>query len=354
MNPLYQTLGQAIESQKDDFARLIVDDQWARNPQFQVRYGEAGHAKCVQDVRYNLAYLSQAIMANSPSLFATYIDWVKVLFKGLNIPTRELVDSLEITGDLLQQRFPEAAAIVRNFIDLGLQNLASAPETLPSFMHESQMLSGLAHHYLSALLRGERSVGSRLILDAVDQGTSIKDIYLHVFQPSQYEIGRLWQMNQMSVAQEHYATAATQLIMSQLYAHIFNTKRNGHSLIATGVGGELHEIGLRMVADFFEMEGWDTYYLGSNTPASTIVQTLTERKADILAISVTMTFHIQLVADLIAQVRAIDPGRRIKILTGGYPFNIEPDLWRQVGADGYAANAEQAIAKANALLGSQN
>lgn len=354
MNPLYQTIGQAIESQKDDFARLIVDEQWARNPQFQLRYGEAGYAKCVQDVRYNLAYLSQAITANSPPLFATYMNWVKVLFTGLNIPICELEESLEITGTLLQQRFPEAVAIVRNFVDLGLQCLANAPEILPSFMAESDRLSELAHQYLGSLLRGERSVASRLILDAVAQGTSIKEIYLHVFQPSQYEIGRLWQMNQMSVAQEHYSTAATQLIMSQLYSHIFTTKRNGRSMVATGVGGELHEIGLRMVADFFEMEGWDTYYLGSNTPASTIVQTLTERKADILAISVTMTFHIQLVADLIARVRTMDPGRRIKILTGGYPFNIEQDLWRQVGADGYAANAEQAIATATALLNAQD
>jgi len=354
MSPLHQTLDQAIEAQKDDFAKLIVDEQWARNPQFQLRYGAVGHAKCVQDVKYNLAYLAQAIMANSPPLLATYVDWVKVLFKGLNIPTRELAESFEITGALLQQRFPEAAAIVKNFIDLGLQHLASAPESIPSFIDESQQLSGLAHQYLGSLLRGERSVGSRLILDAVAQGTSIKELYLQVFQPSQYEIGRLWQMNQMSVAQEHYATAATQLIMSQLYAHIFATKRNGRCLIATGVGGELHEIGLRMVADFFEMEGWDTYYLGSNTPASTIVQTLTERKADVLAISVTMTFHIQLVADLIARVRTIDPSRRIKILTGGYPFNIDPELWRQVGADGYATNAAQAIATANALLESED
>ncbi|CAN5732412.1 B12-binding domain-containing protein [soil metagenome] len=353
MNPLQQTLGQAIEAQKADFAQAIVDEQWVRNPAFPVRYGEVGHAKCVQDVKYNLAYLAQAMIANSPALFATYIDWVKVLFNGLNIPNGELVESLEITRALLHQRFPSAVAIVSNFIDLGLQRLASAPESIPSFFAEADQLSALARQYLDSMLCGERSVGSRLILDAVAQGARIKDIYLHVFQPSQYEIGRLWQMNQITVAQEHYATAATQLIMSQLYAHIFNTARNGRRLIATGVGGELHEIGLRMVADFFEMEGWDTYYLGSNTPAATIVQTLLAHKADVLAISVTMTFHIQLVADLITQVRTVDPGRQIKIITGGYPFNIDPDLWQHVGADGYAANAEQAIATAYTLLGVQ-
>ena len=350
MNPENQTLGQAIESQKDEFASLIIDEQWARNPQFLVRYGDAGRAKCAQDVKYNLAYLSQAIASSSPPLFVTYIDWVKVLFEGLKIPTRELAESLEITGNLLQQRFPDGAAIVQNFINLGLEHLAGAPEVIPSFFDELHPLVALARQYLDMLLRGERSAAGRLILDAVSDHISVQDIYLRVFQPSQQELGRLWQINQLSVAQEHYCTAVTQLIMSQLYANIFTTNRNGHCLVAACVGGELHEIGLRMVTDFFEMEGWDTYYLGSNTPASGIVQALVERKADILAISATMTFHVKLVADLIKQVRTVDTGWRIKILTGGYPFNIEPKLWQQVGADGTAPDAQECIAVANTLM----
>jgi len=354
MNHSNQSLGRAIESQKDDLAKLIVDEQWARHPEFETRYGEAGHAKCVQDVRYNLAYLSEAIASTSPPLFATYIDWIKVLFQGLKIPTHELSESLEITSALLQKRFPEAVAVIRDFIDVGLTHLASAPENIPSFLDESHPHFALCHDYLNALRRGERSIASRLILESIAQGTPVKEIYLHVFQPSQHEIGRLWQTNQISVAEEHYCTAATQLIMSQLYTSIFNTPKIGRRLVATCVGNELHEIGLRMVADFFEMEGWDTYYLGSNTPTSSIVQTLTQRKADVLAISATMAFHIQAVADLIERVRAGDGGRRIKILTGGYPFNIEPELWRQVGADGYATDSERAVLIANTLMDSQS
>ena len=70
-------------------------------------------------------------------------------------------------------------------------------------------------------------------------------------------------MNLLSVAQEHYCTAATQLVMSQLYPRIFSTERRGRTLVAARVADDLHEIGLRMVADFFEMEGWDTFYVGA-------------------------------------------------------------------------------------------
>jgi methanogenic corrinoid protein MtbC1 len=347
---MVQSLGLAIDAEKDELAQRIVDQQWANNPLFTSRYGAVGHAKCVQDVKYNLSYLSQAIIANSPALFVSYVDWIKVLFEGLKIPTPELVESLEITRQLLQHRFPEENALIAQFIDLGVQHLIREPNDTASFLAAEQPLSTLASDYLHSLLHSSRSESSRLILDAVAQGVSVKDIYLHVFQPCQYEIGRLWQMNQLSVAQEHYCTAVTQLVMSQLYVYMFNTPRNGYRLVATCIGSELHEIGMRMVADFFEMEGWDTYYLGSNTPSASIIRTLTERNADILAISATMTFHIKLVQDLIKQVRAIDSEGQIKILTGGYPFNIETELWRRIGADGYAANAERAITVANALI----
>ena len=351
MNATNQTLGRGIESQKDELADLIVAEQWVRNPQFKDRYGDAGRAKCVQDVKYNLSYLAQAITSDSPPLFATYIDWVKTLFQGLKIPTHELSESLEITGHILQQRFPndETVPILAHFIEIGLKQFTEALEPVPSFL-DGSYLSGLAHQYLETLRHGERSSASHLILDVIEQGTPVKDVYLYVFQPSQYEIGRLWQTNQISVAEEHYCTAATQMIMAQLYSKIFNAEKNGRRLVATCIGDELHEIGLHMVADFFEMAGWDTYYLGSNTPTASILRTLTERKPHMLAISATMTFHIKLVTDLIGQVRVIDPDRRIKILVGGYPFNIEPQLWRQLGADGYAANAEQAVLTANALL----
>jgi methylmalonyl-CoA mutase cobalamin-binding domain/chain len=288
----------------------------------------------VRDVGYHLSYLSEAMAASDPSLFADYAAWVKVLFAGLHFPDQVLPTTLQCIGDVLQEMLPEELkAIANEYLEAGLRQLAQAPSALPTCISQDAPWADLATEYLKALLRGERHVASRLILEAVDRGVPIKDLYLHVFQRSQHEIGRLWQMNQISVAREHYCTAATQWIMSQLYPHIFATERIGRRLVATCVGGELHEIGLRMVADFFEMAGWDTYYLGANTPTESVVRAVAEREADVLGVSATLTFHVSAVADLIANVRASEAGD-VKILAGGYPFNIAPDLWRQVGALG--------------------
>lgn len=350
MNDPNPEVGRNIELHKAELAGLIVAEQWVRNPSFHDRYGAMGRAKCVQDVAYNLSYLAAAISANSPVLFTKYIEWVKVLFAGLHIPLHELAESLELSCSVLGRRFPDADGTVSGFIARGLKQLDLDPELISSFLDGGQPLSELGREYFDLLRHGDRAGATRLILDAAAQGTSLKDMYLQVFQPSQRELGRLWQTNQMSVAEEHFCTAATQLVMAQLYPQIFNAKRNGRRLVAACVGGELHELGLRMVSDFFEMEGWDTYYLGSSTPASSVVRAVIDRKADLLVISTTIPFNVRLVRDLIDLTRAADPEHRVKILVGGYPFNLDPELWRRVGADGSAADASQAVALADDLM----
>ena len=201
----------------------------------------------------------------------------------------------------------------------------------------------IADAYLKALLETDRGGAREIITAALANGLSIRDLYLRVFQPVQYEVGRLWLLNKVSVVEEHFCTAATQTIMSELYSQIISSRRVGKTLLAACVGPELHEIGMRMVADFFEMEGWDTYYIGAGTSHDQILAALEQRKPDLLALSATMTYHVPMVQELIAAIRNSSPSPVFRIMVGGQPFNASPDLWRTMGADCWAADAEEAV-----------
>ncbi len=343
-------VSRAINERRDALAQAITARQYELQPELFERYGAAGRIKCQQDAGYHLSYLAESIGASQPSLFADYIAWAKVMLEGRGIPQSDLARNLEIINDSLRRELPvRMGAVAAEYVESGLMQLPQLPSDLPACIGEGNPLAVLARHYLNALLRGERHLASQLILDAVEDGISVRDIYLYVFQRGQHEIGRLWQMNLLSIAQEHYCTAATQLIMSQLYPYVCAPAKNGHTLVATCVAGDLHEIGVRMVSDFFEMEGWNTFYMGANTPTSCVLETVAERRADVLAVSATITPHIRAVAGLIEAVRASDEGRGVKIIVGGYPFNIAPDLWESVGADACARDARESVSVASRL-----
>jgi methanogenic corrinoid protein MtbC1 len=350
MLSLHSRTSQAVMGEFDRLVKNSVDRQYALQPELW-QPTQAVYTKSIRDTGYHFSYLAEALAMNDTSAFLDYVAWVKVLFAGLGFSPGVLAASLDCMSQALRQILPpEMAVLACGYIESALEHLPGMASTSESFLSPALPLSELAANYLDALLSGDRHLASHIILDAVTRGVDVRDIYLHVFQPCQHEMGRLWQMNQVSVAREHFSTNVTQMIMSQLYPHIFTAPKNGRQLVATSVGGELHEIGARMVVDFLEMEGWDTYYLGANTPAESVLRTLAERNPDVLAISATLTVHVSKVTELISQIRSTPGCASVKILVGGYPFNIVANLWQHVGADGYAPNAREAVLAANALL----
>ncbi|HEX8633533.1 MAG TPA: cobalamin-dependent protein [Pyrinomonadaceae bacterium] len=350
VSELSEAIGRILDTERARLAEAVTSRQYEAQPELAARYGEAGRAKCLQDANYHLSYLADAVAASSQALFSDYIGWAKVMLQARGIPAADLSRNLQIMSEVVRERLPaEVALVVQEYFEVALNRLPALPSDLPPLFEDAAPHGELAQKFLRLLLNGERHLASRLILEAVDSGVQVRDVYLHVFQSSQREIGRLWQLNRVSVAQEHFCTAATQLIMAQLYPLIFRTEKNGRRIVATSISGELHEIGVRIITDFFEMEGWDTYYLGANCPTNAILQALTDRNADVLAVSATMTFHVRAVENLIAAVRAAEDFKAVKILVGGYPFNVEPELWKRVGADAYATDAADAVAMASSL-----
>jgi len=332
-----------MSDHQDELAAQIVSRQWARQPALEQRYGKKGRARCLDDARYHLKYLSEAVGATEPALFTKYITWAKTMLSTRNIPVADLVFNLESMMSVLGEHLPVSLQEpALEYVKAAIQELVVVVDP-PTFLDPNQPHFDLAKAYLNALLRYERHEASALILHAVEDKISIKQIYSYVFECCQYEIGRLWQSNVVSVAQEHYCTAATQFIMSQLYPYIFRADRTHRgTIVAACVSGELHEIGARMLCDLLEMEGWNTIYLGANVPKAGIVDVLRDNHCSILAISASMTFNIPAVREVIAAVRSGAPGTRIFV--GGYAFKIAPNLWRDVGADFWTNNASEAIA----------
>ena len=101
-----------LVSEKEDLARAITDALYRERPDLQAKYGDAGRAKCLQDMRYNLEHLAPAIALDDPSMFAGYARWLLGLLEARGIPGDEVARSLALTRAAIDARFPpeEAAA----------------------------------------------------------------------------------------------------------------------------------------------------------------------------------------------------------------------------------------------------
>lgn len=211
-------------------------------------------------------------------------------------------------------------------------------------------LAGLGRDYLDLLLDGRRLDAMQAVAGRVEEGLPVETVYIEVLQPVMYEVGRLWQADEIDIATEHYVTAATQLLMARLFPGALPHRRIARSMVGACLGSELHELGMRMVCDFFEFAGWDTYFLGAVTPAQSLITTVTAQRPDLVCISATMSFGLPKIRSLIQELRTGSSPNPPRIMVGGLPFLINPELFRVVGADATAADARQAVHVATQLM----
>jgi MerR family transcriptional regulator, light-induced transcriptional regulator len=295
---------------------------------------------CERDVKYIIQYLAQAVEFESPLLFRDFTAWLTDLLVNKNIPVDHLKKSYRFIREGIEEILSDTSWADPYFdVAENCFNQVSV-STADTIIPSDEVLLG---KYVRYLINAERNQARKLVLKELNAGRTPRDIYMNIFEPAQHVIGRLWQTNIISVAQEHYATAVTQMIMSELYPHIFTSRKNGYKMAAFCVGSELHELGIRMVTDFFEMEGWDTSFYGANTPVPDMLKTLHEETYELIALSTTMMVHLKPLYALLQKIREDNRFQEMKILVGGYPFLVDEELWKKVGADGSARNAESAL-----------
>ena len=296
--------------------------------------------------------LAAALAAGRPQFFAEYVGWMQSVLTARSVPSGALPSAVASLANVLAAELPsEAGTRVAGLLHEALRDLdRNVPET-PSFLKADTPHGRLAAGYLLALLEGDRAKASRLILDAAQEGFSVSDLYLQVLLPVQQEVGRMWQADEINVAEGHFATSATSTILAQLRLRAPERQGNGKTLLAAAVAGNRHDIGLQMVADFFEMDGWRVIQLGSDMPIPDLSQAVEFYQPDLLALSVSLHTQLVTLTETIQAVRRGPRGAVMKILVGGLGLAEASDLVQEFGADAYAPNPNAAVALGNSLVG---
>ncbi len=195
---------------------------------------------------------------------------------------------------------------------------------------ETTISKNFANNYLENLLKGNRSNCSSIAKKYLAENHVIMDLYEEVFKVSLYEVGRLWETNKISVATEHLATAITEGILNELFEQIISKKRYNRKVVVTCVEKEQHQVGIKMVADIFEMNGWESYFLGTGIPTDELVRYVIEMKPDILAISLSVFFNFANLLKMLERLSTEFPD--LQILIGGQAFHhVSANILERMG-----------------------
>jgi len=204
--------------------------------------------------------------------------------------------------------------------------------SLPDEIDEMQQL------FTALLLNGDHAGCLKLAEQSIATPDDLRHFYQHVVRYALYVVGALWERNEVSVAEEHLATAVVGRMTSFLYGRFVGTPQTKGTALVCAAPDDYHEVGARMVADILELDGWDVDYLGSNLPGEELLALLRQKPPFLLALSVSTVFNLEKARIVIAAVRDEPELSGMRIVVGGLAFCSVPRLWREFGADGYAAD----------------
>jgi MerR family transcriptional regulator, light-induced transcriptional regulator len=177
----------------------------------------------------------------------------------------------------------------------------------------------LYQNYLSFLLEGNKDECGQIVGDLLQRDVSVRRLYSELFQPSLYEIGRLWETNRISVAAEHLATSITESLMGLVYPKLFTGDRLDRSAVIACSTNEYHQVGARMVADIFELNRWHGHFIGANTPMKDLLSVIDRIKPDMVGLSISIFFNMKTLIETVESIRAAFPQQ--DIIVGGQAFN---------------------------------
>jgi len=322
------------------YAACASDRFLEKHPDVKIQFGESAFGHWKDHFCQRIRELSAAMNEKQPALFLSRVRWSRGAFLAREVPENLLRESLVCLAEVLEEELPEVCCKApTEYITAAVKSFELL-EDKAAELDTNDPISKLAMQYLLQILEGNTAGAIELIIEAQDKGMSFENIY-KVLITAQREIGRMWHEAEVNIAEEHIVTSTTERTMAVLTYKGERQTSNGLTVVAAAVAGNAHDIGVRVVSDFFELAGWRVVCLGADLPAIEIARAVSYFDASLLLLSAALSTQLKAVRQTVHAVRQLDT--KCKIMVGGGALQDAPDIWRQLGADASASTPSDAV-----------
>jgi len=339
MNSIPRVLNEKSLSEFDflcnDAINEITNKLNAAETSILEEYKEKNRKACREDIAFHLSCLRPTLESGLLNAYVEYLQWLSEVYLARNIPTNKIEDALHLIGEYFSEKMSQGGDIIRNTLKTAISQVKEPTQDSINNLNTWPEVPA----FESALLQGDHKTGSTIINQLLKKGFNLIEIEVLLIEPAMHEIGLKWQKNQVSVVQEHLATATASTLMAQYFTQVKLKPLNGKKAVLACVESNEHMLGLHMISDALQMDGWEVQFLGANTPTQAFVEHIAHIKPDIVGLSISFAYQLMPAREVLKELDSTFPVDCPKLVIGGNAVNRFPELFKSIGADLSLTNA---------------
>ncbi len=213
------------------------------------------------------------------------------------------------------------------------------------------MFQELVEKLFNAMLVLDYENVKNILLDSINNSENQDFTSEELLIESQKKFGELWVQGDIALSQVYMAGKICEDVIEEISPN-FKPKNLYSEKIYTVVLEDFHILGKKMLDSILRIAGFKISDYGFGISVEALLEKLKQDNPQLLLISTLMLNSALRVKVLVDEMKKLK--LRTKVIVGGAPFNIDSDLWKNVGADGYAPTATKSIEVIKQLLGLQS
>ncbi len=199
------------------------------------------------------------------------------------------------------------------------------------------------------VVEGDAKGTTAAIREALAENVAAAAILKEGLIPGMEKVGSLFSEGEYYVPELLLAARAMSAALEILRPLLVGTDYEPAGKVVVGtVKGDLHDIGKKLVAIMLEGSGFEVVDLGCDVAPERFVEAVKESGARLVGLSALLTTTLPAMEATIRAVHAATPAGAVRFMVGGAP--VTDAFAKQIGADGYGADASSAVDLARRLL----
>lgn len=215
--------------------------------------------------------------------------------------------------------------------------------------------------FQKALQQFDKEACTEMVITALEtQAIDIVSLYTDIIVPSLNGIASDSQPQQIPIWAEHVQSAIVRGVMEIAYPYLLKESRNVQTsanapnhkprAVIFCLTEEYHEIGARMTSDYLTLLGFETIFIGANTPINEALDAIQILNPRLVCISVTNYYHLSRLQHFLADVSELKIQKQFITAVGGYAIDHTPDAKSAIKADYFITDYEDLKALKEAIL----